>query len=455
MRRSLPGSAAQKFLSRRNLRAVVGVLAALALLTPALHAADDVLTLQTALELARVNLEEYKLADLQRSRAQEQVLLALSALLPKVSARVRGDLQNEHYSTTSGALIRPGTLGQVSGTVSEIAFTGAALPQLQATQEQHLGVLQAMMRRDQLLAYEVVQAYYVALAADRQVAVREQAVRSTAESLRVSQQRVEGGVATPLSVARAELEAARATAALEQARLAQARTRTALGYYVGGTVTRSLVPPSAPEGVLPDGATLVQKAKVRRGDLRALGHSKRAARILAESAWMSWLPTVSITGAVAASTFAASPGASQVNGNIGLQLDLPLYDGGQRGIEARMKQLSQRETELQEQQLLRRIEVELEDARVQLQGAQAQLTALEKAVQAARANFDAVQAAAAAGRATPLEVADATTARAEAEVQQVLGILNRDLYHLTLMKTLGLSPLEGLQTPDKAGKDRP
>lgn len=415
--------------------------------------AEEALTLQSALELARINLEEYKLADLQRSRAQEQVLLALSSLLPKASLRLRGDLQNEHYSTTTGALVRPGTLGQGSGALSELVFSGTAWSTLQAAQEQHLGVLQSMMRRDQLLSYEVVQAYYVALAADRQVDVREQAVRSTAESVRVAQQRVEGGVATPLAVARAELESARAITALEQARLAHARTRTALGYYVGGTVGQPLVAPNPPTPEIPEPAALLQQAKVRRGDLKALGYSKKAARLLSDSAWMAWLPTLSLTGAIAASSFAASPGASQVNGSVGLQLDFPLYDGGQRAVDIRLKQLSQRETELQEQQLLRRISVELEDARVQLKGAQAQLNALEKAVQAARANFDAVQAAVVAGRATPLEVADATTARAEAEVQQVLGILNRDLYHLALMKTLGLSPLEGLKTPDKTGKD--
>jgi outer membrane protein len=392
--------------------------------------------------------EGFQLNDAEHDRAEALRRAALSTLLPK--AALQGLYVHNSYETAS--LPKDNVSGSASLNLS--LFNGPAFPAWSAAKSIEQSTNAQLDRQRNILFYDVVQAFYTALTADRQVSVREQALRGAEESLRVARERQTAGLALPAAVARASLEEARARAALEQARLTQAQARAALGFLIGQDPPEALAAPSAP--VVPDGdeARWLELARSGRSDLEAAALATSAARAIAEQAWMDYLPTLTFTAALRASPtgFIGTGGTSgglggssapdPVTWQVGLRMDFTLYDGGAREAATQLKRINLREAQLGRQQLERQIGLEVRQARLQLAAVEAQLTAYQEQVRAARENFAVIDAQQRAGRATPLEVADATTARADAEVQQLLGELARDLARLTLRRALGLPPLE-------------
>jgi multidrug efflux system outer membrane protein len=184
------------------------------------------------------------------------------------------------------------------------------------------------------LVAEVANAY-LALAADRE---RLQLARDTLQNQRDAQAlvraRVDGGVASPIDLRRAQttVEAARADLARFTTQVAQ--DENALALLVGAPLRAEALPaslePVSALDVLPEGVP--SQVLQRRPDIRAAEHRLQAANAHIGAARAAFFPSVTLT----AGGGLASRGLSDLfQGGAGAwsfmpQIVLPIFDGGRR-----------------------------------------------------------------------------------------------------------------------------
>jgi outer membrane protein TolC len=129
------------------------------------------------------------------------------------------------------------------------------------------------------------------------------------------------------------------------------------------------------------------------------------------------------------------------NGFFGLDLTWNFFDGGERYAERRELQALARAAALEQQAGTRRVDVDIERARVALENARAALSQSELAVRAARQNAEEQGILYREGLSTALTVADASLQLFEAEVALAQSRYALGVALLGLRSAVGLNPL--------------
>ena len=216
----------------------------------------------------------------------------------------------------------------------ELDFFGRVKSLGDAALQQFLATEEARRSAQISLVAEVAQAYLV-LAADRE---RLQLARDTLRNQRDAQAlvkaRVDGGVASPIDLRRAQttVEAARADLARYTAQVAQ--DEHALALLVGAPLRTQALPdalaPVAALDTLPAGVP--SQVLQRRPDIVAAEHRLRAANAHIGAARAAFFPSVTLTagGGVASRSLSDLFQGGSGAWSFVPQINLPLFDGGRR-----------------------------------------------------------------------------------------------------------------------------
>ena len=285
------------------------------------------------------------------------------------------------------------------------------------------------------LRFEVAIAFYAVLVAEGALQAAQERLVLALQTLEDISGRFEAGLASRNDQRRTELELASARLALTRARNAVRQTRLQLGYLVGRPVTEPLVA----EAEYVDVSELTMNDVLEmRPDVLAVEARIEAAERAELEAWLRLVPTIDAGLQVNASNetgFQDSP----FSRNVLLTATWPLYDGGIRYADARDSEARARELSLERDQLVRRVDRDIEQARAQLDAATEAVQEAEQQVEVAELNYDEVRERFDHGLATALEQADAAVQRFTAQVQLAEAQFAERQATLRLLQALGLN----------------
>ena len=415
---------------------------ALLALTLTVSAATPVLTLDEALQAARRDNLDLKVA---RARLEQSQLLtrrAWAGYLPTVAVS-GGYTRNSEVSLPEGLPLPPG----VNFTPPVNVFNAQAelrqaliSPQLwpairSAGIAEDVAELNTENARREIL-FAVAQSYFGA-------ASLQEAIRATEFLLSVNkareadtQKRFEAGTVTRVALLRAQFDRARAEQDLLRARNAFASSRLALATLIQRDSDFTLELPPVPE-VPPAEADLTEQALQQRPDVRAARRNLDLALSRRQGVWFSYAPSIGLTGVYRRSSAGniLMPGESWAV-TVGAQWTL--WDGGLREINLREESARVAEASAQQKQSEARVTEEVARARLEFENARANLAKAEEALSLARETQRLTEISFKAGVATYLEVADANNALTGAEVGAISERLQTSMSALRLLRAAGL-----------------
>jgi outer membrane protein TolC len=350
-------------------------------------------------------------------RAEALLQSARTVLFPTVNATLTTTVLNEERGF-NGQVTQPQAQSAIGASVAYPVLAAARwAARTQAEDQVRVARVAADEARRQV-ALAVAQAYLVVIAQRRQVEVNLRALENARAHLDYASTRLRAGAGSRLNELRAAQEVATDEVLLEQARLAVRRAQEALGVLL---VADAPVDAAAEPVFTVDDAAVTGEFLSRRIDVRLAAEQVRAAERVARDSWKDWVPT----GTVAFQPQYVTPaGLFQPSNtwNAVFQLAIPIFDGGQRRANARLRETSAETArlELTDVELRARADRRIAEAAVASTAA-----ALESARRAAAQAEEVVRitdVAFRAGATTNLEVIDAQrrardagTAAAQAE----------------------------------------
>lgn len=424
---------------------MISVLALTAFVATA--GATPVLTLEQALDEARTNNLDLKVARERLNQAELASRRAWAGYLPTIA--VSGIYTR---NSDESAVTLPGgpeiVIQPFNGLNAQLELRQALIaPQLWAgikasySAERFASLNTEQAKRE--ILFGVAQAYYGAAASQAAVTAQERLLEVNQARVKDTQARYDAGTVTRVALLRAQLDLTRAEQDLVRQRNSLAAAKLALATLVARENTDfELTPP--PEPSLPAEETdLVNLALEQRADVAAAREGVHLAQINRNGAWLAYLPTLGLSGVYRASNAAGFTGKS-TTWAVNLALSWTLWDGGLR--EANLRETSSRiaETTAQERLAVLRTREEVKRSQLDLETALGNRTRAAQALELARETQRLTEISFKAGVATYLEVADANAALTGAEVGFISERLNAALSALRLLRAVGVFGREPL-----------
>ena len=407
---------------------------------PKENAANPVITLEQAYDLALRSDQSIAKAYWEIRKANLEPLSALTRLGPNVSvtgslARSRqrtrsnsssSDSSDDFSSSNSsnGAILdQPGS-GSEFRTTRTLTSSGdlgiqysQTILDLTALPAYRLGKLTAEAAKltykstTREVLFGLAQAYYEVLKQERIVAVSQESVNLTQGQLDLAQKRLNAGEALRSDVLSAEVTVENAHRDLLQAENDEASARNTLANIlnIGGdtpfrvTEPRAYTAPSAPY------EDLQARAKQSREDLKAQAVAvdqdiERRNEVRAE-----YWPRISTQ---------LNAGLNDTNGDresnghsldASINVEVPIFTGGQREIDLRQAAFTIQQTQLDYETKLKDVQQQVKDAWLDTQTFRQSLEALEAQVKSAEGAYSDLRAQYQAGAATSVDVLSALT----------------------------------------------
>lgn len=283
------------------------------------------------------------------------------------------------------------------------------------------------------IAFDVEEAYFAVYAAKAIVVASEDAFSRASAHRELARAGVGAGMRSPIELTRAEADLARFDTGRIKARGSLAVARTVLAAAVGvpdeSLDVKGPPPPLAGLPSLPDAmrAAAAHDPRVLRAMAELKAEEAKTRAVSAERR-----PDLSLTATVSGRAGGATPSGtgtlpegngwvpSVANWDIGLVFSWPIFDGT---VDARVR-ASRTAEDVRREEIALATQKEVAAIRIAYGGvkvAAATLPGLERAVEAARANYAQAEARFRAGMGTSVELADAEALRTDAEIQAALG----------------------------------
>ncbi|MBJ6762233.1 TolC family protein [Myxococcaceae bacterium JPH2] len=410
-------------------------------------AAEAPLTLERAVALAAERNESVLSADQRAQAADARVARARAFFFPELTA-TGTYTRRLHQSTRevggqTVVLQKYDALGaNFTGRVT--LFDARGFPLYTAAKlEGQAARLDAREARRQV-QFEAANAFLISLENQQVASAAEQRLAFARQGLEDAQARAKAGLSSSNDVTRAELEVATAESGRASALGTAQTSNLELGYLLVERVGDALAPP---EVLLSDAArpspaldVLTQGAADKRLDILAARLRVRSLEANAREPLARLLPTLGATAQYKLTNEAGLTGRVG-DGFLSVDLTWNLFDGGERYAERRERVANTRAAELDEQARTRRVDVDIERARVALETARAALAQSEQAARAARKNAEETGVLYRQGLSTALAVADASLRLFEAEVTLASSRYGLGVALLGLRAAVGLDPL--------------
>ena len=353
-------------------------------------------------------LTEHALRERPESRAAWLGIQAEAARLDAASAANWPTLTGQFNFTRSQAISSSGAsvptlhrYGPSLGLSYVVYDFGARAASIDAQRYQLIASLLNGNRVLQDTIAEVEAAYFAVLAARAQVNAQTQqeiALRSSLDAVNV---RLQSGLAARADQLRARAALAETTLARQAAERDRVKAEAGLKQAAGiaQTDTISLDWETAAPSVLEAGTLLVDllvEAAQQRPDLQALQAAAARARAEAERARAARWPSVSLSANTGRTFFLEDERTPSSTYSVGVNLSLPLFDGGRLAAQARAAgrdaERLQAEAEIQGNQVARMVAEAYHDVRyahVQREGVAVQFDSASESARAAEARYTA------------------------------------------------------------------
>jgi outer membrane protein TolC len=275
---------------------------------------------------------------------------------------------------------------------------------------------------------------YGALALEEVVAAAERAIELAAQQAESAERRVQAGTAAPLDVLRAQAERVRRESDLARARADLERTRLSIGVLLGQAVVVRVTAPAETSDVVD--TTSSAQALEQRPEFRVLEARAQAGEALLSSANARFLPQLHASGSVFASD-EPYPTGDKTGWRVGVELTVPLYDGGLRYGKRDEAHAVVRAARLESAQKRLVVQQEVANAEREIAVAVERLRLAETRVRLARDAAASAQRSFVAGIASALDVLDANDKLFQAEVALATERAHKAQAKIELKRALG------------------
>lgn len=240
--------------------------------------------------------------------------------------------------TTSGGRGAGYTSNSLSASLKQLIFDGGKIALgIRAAKRSEVSQIDTYRRTLETVAYNVAQAYYDSLAANRTTSVDDAVVRQNEVELDLVRAQANAGTVARADIATAAFPVAQARVALVQAQGAEFSAQAAFANAMGLDANTNVLPAddtpiftqqAIQTTAIPTYAQAIARAIAMRPDYDASVQSLTAAQYSLSSAKRGYLPTLS--GSASAGTSSTDPtGGTYRNSNqLGLAVSIPIYDQG-------------------------------------------------------------------------------------------------------------------------------
>lgn len=415
---------------------------------PAVTSKDEVLSLETAIQMALTRNEQALAADQQVEAAQARVVRARAFFLPNITGTgVYTRRPFEVVRTFEGQQIAVQKFNAISGVASlnMTIFDAHSIPALRAARSDRSAEQYAAAESKRKLAFEVSNAYIATLSIDQVLEASKHRFDFAKQALEAAQARYSAGLVSVHDVTRAELEYVTAEKGITQVQGQVETTYLQLGYllYDTNTIQKKLEIPDfllqAGEEKTFEEGELIAEAQDRRLDLHSLRWRAKSQHALLLEPTLKWLPSLALTGQYRYTNEAGLTGRS-FNWNAGLTLSWALFDGLNRNADYSERKALAYLADLTVQASMRQVDLDVRDALVSLKNQRASLKQAMVANDVAKKNAAEITELYRQGLSTVLEVADANVSLFEAEVELVRARYGLGIAYLNLEAALGFDP---------------
>jgi outer membrane protein len=415
--------------SRKNERRIIAeavkVIVLMAVLVSGKADAAEPLTLDEAVTVALKNHPQVVEARENLHGAEARTGQALANYYPQISIAAdwnKGRIFMTPTESIKAAEVHTDAL-YLKQTIYDFGRTSGAVDAARSNSEAADKAL-AITRQD--LALRVRSAFYLLLAAEKQVIAVSATVKAREDVYRQAQEFFNQGISAKVDVARAEANFYSARTALIRAEnnreIARIELANAMG--IASLGERSLVDLSPVAFPLPERRQVQQEAMSNRAELQQLAALKSAASANLRSAKGSYLPILSGTASIGYADRDFPP-----TGNVwavGVDLTMPLFSGFSSVEQVREASANINAIEARNGNLKLQIGKEVESSWLGVNEAAARIASTEKEVAAANENQALAQGRYHEGVGNIIEVTDAQSQALDAETAHIQAVYD---YH--------------------------
>lgn len=391
------------------------------------------LSLEEAIERILCHDPQTRLAWANAKAQAAQVGIGKSAYLPRLDGRLdasRGysdmDYRDAPYLSGDGHRHRRGASLQLSWVLFDFGRRSAALRNAQQLLLAANASQDATLQNTFALA---AQAYYDALAAQRSLAASRQVAELAAQNLEAADAKYRAGAA-------ALSDRLQAQTALSQASLAQVRDEGALSNALGVIALRMGLAPDTPlrlSGEL--------EAQPDTGFVKAIDEMLAEARREHPALLAAGRPSLALSANLARShsdqAMAFNGDTRERDRSIGLQLNIPLFEGFERTYQVRNALARREASEAELADTEQQVSLEVWNNYQSLSVETRSLARTRELVEQSRQSLEVVQGRYRSGVGSMIELLNALTAYASAEDQHIRALGNWQTSRLRLAASLG------------------
>ncbi|WP_281856090.1 TolC family outer membrane protein [Litoreibacter halocynthiae] len=374
---------------------------------------------------------------LEQSRAllraeDEDVAIALSALLPSINARSTITLSDPSPARDN--------LSSTVALTLELLLWDAGRTQLavESAKETVLAVRAELVQQEQAVLLDAVNAYVQVLRDQRVAQLRDSNLRLITQELRAARDRFEVGEVTRTDVAQAEARLAQARGSLVEAQgnlqITRELYKVAVGRAPVGLKGISRLPK------LPASANAAKATAKRVSPLiDQVQHQIKANELNYAAAKAGTRPRITFNSALSHSS------VTNNSSSIGLEMNVPIYQGGQLSALVRKSLAAVHGAKAALNQTAIVLEQNVANAWSRLAVANAQVTSSDRQIRAAQIAFDGVREEAKLGARTTLDVLDAEQVLSDARTTRVVSETQVYSAAYGLLAAMGLLTADNLK----------
>jgi outer membrane protein len=266
--------------------------------------------------------------------------LARTAFLPSLS----GTASTAHDFAQNGSNSNRSTGGSgasnsIGLTLGELIFDGGKIAdQLRAAKANQSGAIASYKRQLQTVSFNVANAYYAALAAQRATQVANETVRLNQVNADLVAAQISAGTTARSDLLTAELPVAQARVALVKDQGAELSAQAAFVNAMGLDANTYVLPQDdgnvlagasgAPQVSVPTYDVAIARAYMLRPDFYAQQYSIASSQASLKAAKLGLFPNLNGSGSYGTSSTFPDGGTFRNSGSIGLTLSIPIFDKG-------------------------------------------------------------------------------------------------------------------------------
>ena len=397
------------------------------------------ITYEMALELAKQRSEKFLI---EKEKLKQALLIrqkAWSSFLPVLSLQGTYTHADKEISFNDRMIQKQDSLsGNASASLT--FFKGSAIPSVLEAYKTASSAKESTKWTLNELAFEVAKAYYAVLTAENLVNAAERSVELAQEHLKVATAHVEAGESLEIDKLRAKMEVLSAQNELLNAKNARESAEEYLAFLIGQKPPLLLEQPPQIDIPPMEEEDRIARAMETRADISALKFQVEAAKKAVLGAWLGFLPSFNLTANFKATENTGWSG-DPYSWNLMLTMEWNIWDAGFTVISGYEKKYIYKQMQLKERELFKQVEMEVKQAKRNVENAESVLLVAEEKVEVARETRRMVLSRYETGLATSLELSEADDDLMKAEIDLILKQLDKSLAILELMKAIGFDPM--------------